>query len=49
MKEKVTISGSTCEYCGSIPELCDCCEGCIFPLSGHCENCDSCECHGCEK
>lgn len=48
MKEKVIVAeNEVCEHCGSIALLCDCCVGCIFAFSGHCENCDSCECHGC--
>jgi len=48
MKERVNIIGTVCEHCGQGPFLCDCCEGCTFPFSEHCENCTSCACHGCD-
>jgi hypothetical protein len=47
MKQRVEITGETCEHCGFGPMLCDCCEGCISAYSEHCESCDSCTCHGC--
>lgn len=49
MKERVKITGEVCDYCGNGSFLCDCCEGCTFPYSEHCQICDSCECHGCAK
>lgn len=47
MKQRVEITGETCEYCGNGEFLCNCCAGCVFAYSDHCQTCDSCACHGC--
>lgn len=47
MKEPVKVTEDGCEFCGQSAALCDCCMGCVFPLSGHCANCDDCACNGC--
>jgi hypothetical protein len=39
------ITSDVCEDCDQITFLCDCCDGCLYAKSLHCNTCGECSCN----